>query len=247
MEQKLTPAGTTVYLETVDPKAPTVILIHNMWGSHKSMHRHSDYFKARGFNTASFNLVRGSRNEDTSPFRGLHRLKFTYLLWVEQITDVLNFVSGPKHIFSFSGPSLSGLIAAHDRSDILAYICDGGPFEDVWACTLRMFERETEIPTTPLRMAAVTLGIAQWGPFATQHLHRCLSQWSSIPLLSIRGLRDPIVYPECIDKIFRPHSSLPLSILEIPEGVHLDGMKNFKEMYQEAIDKFLRSLSSVKT
>lgn len=241
MEQKLTSAGSTLYCETVNPNAPTVILIHNMWGSYKTMHRHVKLFNELGYNTVSFNLTRASRDPDSSPIHGIRRWRFTYSLWIDHITDVLNSVDGQKIIFSFSGPSLSGLIATHDRTDILAYICDGGPFEDVWACTVRMFRQETKIPTEFLRKILVTFGVGQWGPFAVQHLHECLSQWApAIPILSVRGCNDPIVPPESIAAIFSPHPQLSLSVLDVPRGFHLDGLKNHSQIYVETITGFLK-------
>lgn len=248
MEQQLSAKGTTLYVSRVNSGAdsaknprPTVILTHNMWGNHKITLRHVRMFNEMGFDCVTFDLYKATSIKETLTFqiKSLHR--FLYQEIVDQIADVQDSIPGPKIMFSLSGPSLCSLIASSERQDVVANICDGGPFKEIYTCTLRMFRLQMPVPTLPLQMLTTALGYFYWGLNSFPHLQNALSGWpKSRPILSLRGGKDPIVFPENIEHAFERYPELPLTVALIPDGVHLDGLKNFPEIYKKAVADFLR-------
>ena len=237
--------GTTLHGSLVEgSEKPVIVMIHNMWGSHKTFKRHVDFFNSHGYSCITFDLIRGSRSSDSAPTQDSlkNTFRFLYLNWVEQISDVLDSIPGPKILFSFSGPSLAALISASVRTDIYSYICDGGPFKELWQCIYRMYTLEKPIKNPILRFCMTTLSCVLWGPWASAHLARALHHWPSrVPVLSIRGGCDPIVYPQNIDTVFSPHHHIKLTVHTIKKGQHLDGLKNFPEDYTTAVLTFLKN------
>jgi pimeloyl-ACP methyl ester carboxylesterase len=244
LEQKLSlKTGTRLYIYRVpDSRKPPIVMVHNMWGSHKTFHRHIKVLNEMGYTCITFNLVQGSTMRGENNFSAIHFLRFIYLNWIIQICDVLDSIPGEKIIFSFSGPSLSALIAASERKDIVKYICDGGPFREIWLCTYRLFTLESPIRSKLLRKLWTTLAIFYWGPNSYKHLTSSLKKWpTNIPLLSIRGSEDPIVYPENIDHVFRNQKHLDVTTAEIAGGHHLDGLKLFPDSYKKILTDFLQA------
>jgi pimeloyl-ACP methyl ester carboxylesterase len=244
VEQKLSSQGTIIYHSPAESAGaaalPTVVFIHNMWGSHKVTLRHVRLMNRLGYNCATFDVYKSTSIKETLTLSFKKPIAFLYKDIVHQIEDVLDAIPGNKIIFGFSGPSLCGFIAAGPRTDVKAYICDGGPFKEIWECTLRMFEQQTQIPTRALKATATTASILYWGVHAFSHFHETMSDWpSNRPILSLRGADDPIVFPENIQHAFQDHPDLPLTIVTLKGVGHLDGLKNRPEDYEKAIKSFL--------
>ncbi len=216
-------------------------MIHNMWGNHKTFWRHVDWFNRQGYTCVTFNLFQASSISKDHSYTTRHYFSFMYRNWIHQITDVLDSIPGPKIIFSLSGPSLSGLIAASKRTDIEKYICDGGPFKNCFICTYRMFATEKEIKNPLLRFLWTMISCLYWGPFAFSHLTKALKLWNpKIPILSLRGAKDPIVFPVDIQAVFEEQTQIKIKIHVLKEGLHLDGIKNHPEEYTLALLNFLK-------
>lgn len=220
----------------------TVVFIHHMFGNYRTTRRHQIMVNEMGYDCVSFDLVLAS-DDSLSWFNPL--LKKLHLrifeIWKLQIEEVLNQVKGNKVVFSFSGPSLSSLLAVGGRKDIVKVICDGGPFDDMEDCLKSMFEVEQGMSFQPFNWALSFFMAKIWGEKkALKHIHECLKQWDSkVPILSIRGGEDPIIPSQSIDKIFQAHQELPIDIFVFPQGKHIDGLKSFKEVYIEKINSFL--------
>ena len=94
----------------------TIVLVHNMLGSYKSVQRHQRWLNQLGYNTVSFDLPLASRTFSSlvsiRTFLGLFGF---FQVWRDQISDACDLVQGKKIIFSFSGPSLSAILAASKR------------------------------------------------------------------------------------------------------------------------------------
>ncbi len=166
-----------------------------------------------------------------------------FQLWKKQLHQVLDQIEGPKILYSFSGPSLSSLWVASERRDIVKVICDGGPFEQIYSNTRNFFRQEVGLKQPWAQSVASFLGTAVWGLQPLKKLHQVLEQWpSQIPILSIRGIQDDIVEIQSIRDLFDQHPNLPLTVAELPEGKHLDGLKNFPKLYRSFIQEFLASL-----
>jgi pimeloyl-ACP methyl ester carboxylesterase len=160
--------------------------------------------------------------------------------WVEQVLDVLDSVEGKKIIFAMSGPSIAAIIAGAQRDDVTHLICDSGPFKEIWQCTYRLLTQIWHIPTAPLRALFTTVAVFLWGPTAFRRSQKALRSWNKkIPILSIRGTLDPLVFPENIDGIFKDHSDLNIKVWTIANAHHLDGLKLFPHDYEREIASFL--------
>lgn len=235
--------GTPLYYSLVEgTDKPVIVMVHNMWGSHKTFRRHVELLNRYGYTCVTFNLFQGSSVDSDHNYTWTRYFRFMYLNWVHQITDVLDSIPGKKIIFSLSGPSLSALIAASSRTDIDKYICDGGPFKEFWQCTYRMFTLEKPIKNPVWRVLWTTISCLYWGPIAFRHLTSALHGWTPrVPILSLRGALDPIVYPQNIQHVFDPHPHIKLSVVTIEKGHHLDGLKHFPEEYTAAVLNFLKA------
>lgn len=234
--------GTVLHYNIVEnSEKPVVVLIHNMWGSHKTFHRHVKLFNDAGYTCVSFSLYQGSTVTNEHAYSKWNYLNFIYRNWIHQISDVLDSIPGRKVIFSMSGPSISALIVAADRKDIDHYICDGGPFKEFWQCTYRMFRLEKKVASPLKAWFLTTASCAYWGPLSFYRLMRALNRWNpAVPILSIRGALDPIVYPKNIDHVFDPHAHINLRKHTIEKGHHVDGLKNFPEEYTQVVLTFLK-------
>lgn len=252
MEQKLSQGGTPLYVSPAaaagkhsheGPK-PTVVFVHNMWSTHKVFHRHVKLFNHLGYATVTFDLFKSGSMRQTREYIAAKGFVPVYKTHVLQIKDVLDSVEGTKIVFCFSGPSLAGAIASADRKDVVAYICDGGPFREMWSCTLRMFRQHKLLPTEFLRVVGVTASYFIWGKDAFPSFQKALSRWPrAIPMLSIRGEQDLIVHVENIENAFKNYPDLPLTVALLPGVGHLDGLKKFPEAYEAVLVGFLNSHS----
>jgi pimeloyl-ACP methyl ester carboxylesterase len=247
VEQKLSRGGTLLHWSSVEPTVgspkPTVLLIHYTFGNDKTLQRHIELFNSLGHSCVTFNLFRGSTIKEPSPFTILDSIKFLYLVWSEQIHEILNSLEGDKVVFSMSFPSLSGLMACHNRKDIKGYICDGGPFTDVMGSIYRLYKQQGKFSNPIWGAILVASGAFYLGPTANLHLQQALNSWpTEVPILSIRGGKDPVVPATHIDAIFKDHRQLNWSAFEIEEAGHLDGLKNFPDVYSQKIREFLASL-----
>lgn len=239
----LTPDGFKLYYHKAQNKKhdEIVVFVHHMWGNHKTTWRHFRHLNDQGYDCVSFDLVMGS---DKKTYKWSPVLKYLYkgvfYIWTRQIRSILNFIEGDKIIFAFSGPSLSAFWASHDRTDVKKFICDGGPFEQVFANSRNFFSDVLGIKNPALNYLAAYLGTAAWGYQPLVKLHKVLNIWpKQVPILSIRGKEDNIVALKSIDAVFTPHPNLNLSTLELEKGKHLDGMREFPTLYIAALERFL--------
>lgn len=233
-----------LYWFEVESNKPTVVLIHNTWSSYKAFRRHIKFLNELGYTCVAFDLKMATVADGKNLVGWLTSKKLIYKIWRDEVTTVLNEVSGDKIIYGFSCPAMGGLLASDGRSDVKAVICDGGPFDDMWDCTYRLFEQFQSIPSKPLRHVITSIGVWRYGYESIHELSKVLARWPhNRPILSIRGDKDPLVYPECIEKIFAPHQNLNITKVHLPEGRHLDGLKNFPEIYKPTVTNFLNSIS----
>jgi len=243
-EHKLSYNGTMLYVSPAPDAGtgkPTVIFTHSMWGNHRITARHVKLFNDLGYSCVTFDLYKSTSIRETLALNWKKPGRFLYQELIDQITDVQNSVPGPKIMFSLSGPSLCSLIASSSRTDIVAFICDGGPFKEIYTCTLRMFRQQTSVPTLPLQMLVTGVACAFWGLQSYAHLQKALAAWpKDRPILSLRGGKDPIVFPENIAHAFADQPQLPLTVGMIPEAGHLDGLKNFPGLYKKLVMSFLK-------
>lgn len=223
----------------------TIVFVPFFFGKKENMKRHVEYVNELGFDAAIFTLTADPKYVlkkipyDSELGWGLKHL------WTREISEVLDRTSGRKILYTFSNPTSSALEAIQIRKafDITALICDGGPFYNLVQCNWNYFTHEYPISFLPKKILANIIARSIWTPQHEAELFRDLSSLpKDFPVLSIRGWKDPLVPPSAIEKAFKPHSQLDLSVLNIPDGKHMDGLKLFSDLYKEKVTAFLYSV-----
>ncbi|HVK61238.1 MAG TPA: alpha/beta hydrolase, partial [Bdellovibrionales bacterium] len=164
-------------------------------------------------------------------------------IWAGQIEAILNAIPGKKILYTFSMPSTAAFEAIANRKaeDISAWVCDGGPFGQILRCTWNLLTHEQKIESKILRAASTGLSYFFFG----LGLEKQVQQWSrslpkDFPIFSIRGEKDPLVPPSAIEDMFAEADQVDLKVLTLPDGGHLDGLKNFPDLYKPAVERFLK-------
>lgn len=224
----------------------TVLLVPFFGGEQKNLKRHVDFLNDSGFDCVTFDL-RDNWTEVAGNFLS-SKLQFGLKhVWADQIEALLNEIPGDKIIFSFSNPSASAIeaIAKRHAADIKGLICDGGPSGQLWHSMLNYFTHETPLPFLPLKAAAAFATASLWHPHFLKVIHQDLEKFpKGFRVLSIRGWKDPLITPKMIDMIFEPHHQIDWQKLSLPEGKHLNGLKDHPELYNGPVAQFLAEIGS---
>jgi len=210
----------------------TIVFTHHFGGSHATTKRHQDFVNDLGFDCVSFDL-----NCAKIPV-----YKTFFQVWREEIHGVLNAVPGNKIIFSFSSPSAASLATIIDgnRKDVRAWITDGGPFFDTFNCLENFYRFITPVAPWKLELMTAAAFVKIGGIGYKSRVRRQFESWpADIPILSIRTGNDRLVPIPAIDKFFAAGQNLPLQTFEITEAQHLEGLKNFPDLYKHAVKEFL--------
>ncbi len=220
----------------------TIVFVPFFFGTKAHMLRHADFVNELGYDAAIFTLSFDKRYlikkmpYDSELGWGL---KHT---WTREVSDVLDKIPGKKILFAFSNPSSSALEAIVHRQakDVRALICDGGPFYDLIKCNWNYFTYEFPIPNISKKVALNAVARIFWTPQHEAELKRDLSALPpKFPILSIRGWKDPLVPPDAIEKAFAKHNQIDLDVLNLPDGKHMDGLKNHADLYRPKVLEFL--------
>lgn len=223
-------------------KFQETILFVPFFGAHaNSLQRHMDLVAGLGFDSVTFELMDdwGAALTQIISSKGQLGLKH---VWADQIENLLNSIPGKKIVYSFSNPTASAFEAIAHRNawDISAMICDGGPSGQLTKSMLKFFSVEKPVPSLFLRMILAGVSANMWSPHYKTAISQDLDKFpKGFRLLSIRGWKDPLISPEMIDKVFEGHDQIDWEKLSIPEGKHLNGLKDFPEQYVPKVQSFL--------
>lgn len=224
----------------------TILLVPFFDGEKVNLKKHWEFLNELGFDAVVFDLFHGPWKGGPLPLASDGSFGMKHV-WADQIEQLLNEITGPKFVFSFSNPSASAIEAISRRNsvDIKGLVCDSGPSGKFWNSMNSFFIHERPIRFPPLRWMAATLSSAYWNPRMEASVHEDLETFPKrFPVLSIRGWRDPLVPPEAIDKVFEPHTQLDWRRVSLPEGRHLNGLRDFPNEYRPAVERFLREFST---
>lgn len=225
----------------------TVIFVHHFGGSRASVKRHQALVSQLGFDSVAFTL--DSRNP--APWGRLpliHRLApGTRKKWEDEIADVLNNISGPKILYSFSFPSAPAIEAFSQipKEEQVAWICDGGPFFHLAACMWNYYTHQEPTKLLPWRATKAIMGM-QSMDFLTLERDVGLAIQrlpSRFPVLSVRYWQDQLVPIAAIDAVFRGHDHLNLETLSLPEAPHIGGLSAEPATYKARVSQFLLKVS----
>ena len=226
---------------------PTIIFVPFFGGKPPSLQRHFDYVESLGFSHKFVHLTFHIGKFLTKPVSArAHRFGMKSV-WADQIEKVLNETPGKKIIFSFSNPTAGAIeaIVRRNAQDILGLIADGGPSGEMWTSIMGYYTYERHLPTWPLRAAAAMFSAFVMEPDFKNLSQKDLSHFpDGFPVLSIRGWKDPLISPRQIDLIFDRHQQIKWQKLSLPEGGHLNGLRDFPNEYKTGVERFLQQITA---
>lgn len=225
-----------------------IFFVHFYEGTKKQLLRHIKLVNSLGFDAFAFHL-KGSHKDLLSlnlpiSAKGSFGTKHIY---ADQIETLLNLIPGKKIIFSFSNPTAAAIEAMARRhcSDTLALICDSGPTARFIPSAYNLYKHEYKMQPFALRLALAPVLSLGWSPFFHKDLQKDLSTFPrGFKILSIRGWKDLLIPPSHIDEVFEPHAQLEWTKLSLPEAGHLTGLRDFKEEYAPAVERFLKDVAT---
>lgn len=224
----------------------TIVMVPFFGAQRKNLHRHIEFLNELGYDCIACDLKDRWTDVATNFISSEARFGLKHV-WADQIEAALNSVPGNKIVFSFSNPSASAIeaIARRHAADIKGLICDGGPSAQLWHSMVNFFTHETPLPFYPLKAAAAAATSFLWHPKFLQTIHDDLKIFpKDFRILSIRGWKDPLITPKMIDMVFEPHKQLDWQKLSLPEGQHLNGIKDFPNEYKPPVTQFLKEIST---
>lgn len=234
----------------------TVIFVHHFGGHKRSTKRHQEILLQAGYNCVTFNLYYNSFAGKMTLRKRLKnmldhfisRRKSFICQWTNELSNILDQVPGDKIIFSLSSPSVSvaSSMASGQRKDIKAWICDCGPFLDVWTCFWNYNKYEAKIKNPLLLILFNTLGFLMFGGKGyKKHVEEWLLSFpKDFPVLSLRSGKDRLVPPSSIDKFFNIYNNLMVKSHCFDEAGHLTAIKSHTSKYSQIILTFLQKNSS---
>lgn len=229
-----------------------VIFVHHYGGNMHTTKRHSRLVNKLGYDSFRFSLPYNPLLTQTPPHKVAMFLSMQLTfglekLWGEAIANVIEHFKDRKIIvYSLSSPSY-GAIYALDKLKtpeyILGWICDGGPFFNLWKSFENYFTIIDRIPNKLLRAGVTTFSYFLWrGPFLRSIVQKKLKGFRrGFPILSVRGHLDLLVPPESIEAVFKGHTHLNLKVLNLEHSGHLDGIKLQPQLYRETVEEFLNT------
>jgi hypothetical protein len=168
-------------------------------------------------------------------------------VYADQIENMLNILPGKKIIFSFSNPGGAAIEALARRQcmDVTGVIFDSGPSGKFVESFSNLAKYEWKIDSIALRYILAPLLSYAWSPYLHKDLHTDLAHFpKGFKILSIRGWKDRLIPPDHIDAIFDPHQNLNWRKLSLPEADHLVGLRDYRDEYAPAVEKFLHGIST---
>ncbi|MCB0384406.1 MAG: hypothetical protein KDD43_03365 [Bdellovibrionales bacterium] len=225
-----------------------IVFVHHFGGSPKTVSRHLQFVNELGYDAVAFQL------RLASPWQIL-RLPLTRdykfgvsKVWEEQITDILNSISRPKIVMSFSSPSGAALnaISAQPEGQVKGCVCEGGPFTQVRRGYWNYFTYEFKIKNPVLRgaMAFLVYELLGGSSFLPDSKPRLRNLPQDFPLLSVRAWKDQMVSARAIEEYLEGLDHIAIEVLSIPEVGHLQGLTRAPNEYKPRVEKFLASIST---
>lgn len=222
---------------------PVVVFVHHVGGSTRTLQRHVKRVSQQGFDSVVFNLSHHGPN----PRRNFHIDYFAQ--WAREIESVLSQLARDKIIYSFSRPSTCVLkvISDHfDRNDfqIKGWVCDSGPFIMPLSYLPRVLYLIFKIQAGWLDRAIALPMMVTWAKGNQWQFRKLLRNISSktpqFPILNFRGMQDQLVPPSQIAEVFRGQPLKNLNVVEMPNAGHLNGLRDFSEIYVPSLTSFLK-------
>lgn len=225
---------------------PTIVFIHNFGGTHATTRRYQEMVGKMGFDSFSFTLGLCSIPLSLEQKREALRVGMIEE-WTKELEIVLEALEGPKIVYTFSFPSVTvpALLYRSKRRDVLGWVCDGGPFLNLWQNLWNFYSFQMPIKSRVRRAVKTETAFFVFGGHTYKQR---LKKWvpaldPQFPILSVREGADQLVSQETIDAFFAFNPGLNLRRLVVPQAGHLDGHKKNPEFYADNVGEFLKSLA----
>lgn len=217
----------------------TIFLVPFYGGRPFQLKRHVEFLNRLGFDVVTLSL--SFPKVPRLVFSGDFKWGLVYR-WRDEINLTLNHFSGDKIVYAFSNPTAGAILAISLRrgSDIRALIADGGPTGTWNESLMAFFEHEQPLKHTWQRFLMSQIARFfinnKWEETLKEALARFPHQF---PVLSIQGENDPLISPESCDRVFATHPNILYQKHIIKGCGHLNGLKDFKEEYEQFVGGFL--------
>ncbi len=225
----------------------TVVLVHNFGGSRRTVLRHARLLNDLGFDCVRFDLIfHQAKPQQKLPITADLRFGVRHV-WANQIESLLNAISGRKILYTFSMPSGAAFEAVAKRQgrDVAGIVADSGPFLQLHKCVWNLYQHEYDVKSRVLRAGFTAASLVLWGLSYKKQMKEALEEIPrSFPVLSIRGWNDPLVPVSAIDEFFAQQNHLDLETVALPDGSHLNGLRDFPMDYVPRVEKFLVRVST---
>jgi fermentation-respiration switch protein FrsA (DUF1100 family) len=224
-------------------RPPIVVFIHHFGGDATTTRRHVRFVNALGFDALTFSASHNHQHPGHFVFPRTRKGRWGLRhLWAEEILDLVESLDRPFVYYSFSSLSNSVVEAiAHGERKPIGWICDGGPFVMTWDRLNGYVRHIVGIENQVLRFATTTMSYLSWNSWSlARELKDGLDNFPvHLPVLCFVGEKDPLVPAEMTRAVFKLSARVLPKIVAIPDGAHLDGLKNHREIYAQPLRDFL--------
>tara|TARA_B100001248_G_scaffold261706_1_gene253759 strand:+ start:647 stop:1408 length:762 start_codon:yes stop_codon:yes gene_type:complete len=220
-----------------------IVFVHFFDGSPKLLQRHIDLVNQLGFDAYAYQVafhLKERRLHDFLPKANLKRLGLKNF-WSKDLQHILDQIPGKKILYAFSNPASAAFeVAKNKNNQVCAVVCDSGPFFDLLRCSRNLIKDYFDVKNPLLNIPGAIAGTIALAPLHENYLNADLAALpKDFPVLSIRGWKDNLVPAKSIEKVFEKHQHLDLEVLNLPEAGHLNGLKDFPDVYKPVVENFL--------
>ena len=228
---------------------PLIVFIHCFGGVPEQLKYHIDFLNEAGFDAYTYPAFLNGQNHWRDFVKQTNELKNNVIeIWTQELEHHLNQLGTrrSKVIFSFSLPSAAAFMVSVQRKDIVAIICDGGPFVQILPISWRYltYYQKIKNPLLKVYLTAIMALVFQASSIK-KHLTKALKQLpKDYPVLNFQALKDQQVPSQFIEDTLKPAGHINLQICGLKGADHLEGLKKNPELYTKTTLQFLKQVSS---
>ncbi len=234
---------TGTYYKSDNKKHDTLIVfVSYMGGTSDRLKYHIEFLNQNGFDVYTYPAFLHGKDHWKDFFPAIKTHKAGVLeTWTEELRQHLNHLPGEKAIFGFSFPSSAVFPIIHERADIKALICDGGPFLNFPLAAWRFFTYHQRTNNIFLKIYLTAKICRAFRFLSTMKIIKKSLPLipKNFPVLSLQAERDRLVPPSSINKLLKKMKQASLTVCRLKHSAHLEGLKKDKKFYMENVLNFL--------
>lgn len=220
-----------------------IILVHHLGGVPEQLKHHITFLNQSGFDVYSYCAFLNGKSHWKDFLPIIKKTKEGVMeIWTKELEKILSQFKEDKIIFSFSFPALAALLAASKRKDIKTLICDGGPFSHLLLAVWRFFTYYHPIHNIFLKIYLTGHMYLAFKPsFIKKSIKKKLPHLpEDLPVLSLQSIKDQQIPPPYINSFFNKIKHINLTVCQLKNSAHLQGLKTERDFYIKNILDFLR-------